>query len=94
MHFDETALSELASSIKIHDIIQPLTVSALASGKYKLIAGERRYRAAKIAGLKDVPAFFINGERYNGKVSYPELSKALDEALKAKKKKAPVKQRA
>ena len=55
--FDETALSELASSIKIHDIIQPLTVSALASGKYKLIAGERRYRAAKIAGLKDVPVY-------------------------------------
>ncbi|MEP7164620.1 MAG: ParB/RepB/Spo0J family partition protein [Ferruginibacter sp.] len=55
--FDETALSELASSIKIHDIIQPLTVSALASGKYKLIAGERRYRAAKIAGLKDLPVY-------------------------------------
>ena len=50
-------MSELASSIKIHDIIQPLTVSALASGKYKLIAGERRYRAAKIAGLKDVPVY-------------------------------------
>jgi ParB family chromosome partitioning protein len=55
--FDETAMSELASSIKIHDIIQPLTVSALASGKYKLIAGERRYRAAKIAGLKDIPVY-------------------------------------
>jgi len=55
--FDETALSELAASIKIHDIIQPLTVSALPSGKYKLIAGERRYRAAKIAGIKDVPVY-------------------------------------
>jgi ParB family transcriptional regulator, chromosome partitioning protein len=55
--FDETALSELASSIKLHDIIQPLTVSNMASGKYRLIAGERRFRAAKIAGLKDVPVY-------------------------------------
>jgi len=55
--FDETALNELASSIKTHDIIQPLTVSKTASGKYQLIAGERRFRAAKIAGLKDVPVY-------------------------------------
>lgn len=55
--FDETALSELATSIKIHDIIQPLTVTKLASGKYQLIAGERRFRASKIAGLKDVPVY-------------------------------------
>lgn len=55
--FDEQALKELAASIKLHDIIQPLTVSKLASGKYKLIAGERRYRASKIAGLKDVPVY-------------------------------------
>jgi ParB family transcriptional regulator, chromosome partitioning protein len=55
--FDETALSELAASIKMHDIIQPLTVSRLPNGKYKLIAGERRYRASKIAGLKDVPVY-------------------------------------
>jgi ParB family transcriptional regulator, chromosome partitioning protein len=55
--FDETALSELAASIKIHNIIQPLTVSPLAGGKYRLIAGERRYRASKIAGLKDVPVY-------------------------------------
>jgi ParB family chromosome partitioning protein len=55
--FDETALSELAASIKLHDIIQPLTVSAMQNGKYKLIAGERRLRASKIAGLKDVPVY-------------------------------------
>jgi ParB family transcriptional regulator, chromosome partitioning protein len=55
--FDETALSELAASIKIHNIIQPLTVSPLSGGKYMLIAGERRYRASKIAGLKDVPVY-------------------------------------
>ncbi len=55
--FDETALNELAASIKLHDIIQPLTVSKLANGKYQLIAGERRFRASKIAGLKDVPVY-------------------------------------
>jgi ParB family chromosome partitioning protein len=55
--FDETALSELATSIRIHDIIQPLTVTKLANGKYQLIAGERRFRASKIAGLKDVPVY-------------------------------------
>jgi ParB family transcriptional regulator, chromosome partitioning protein len=55
--FDETALSELAASIKMHNIIQPLTVSPLAGGKYRLIAGERRFRASKIAGLKDVPVY-------------------------------------
>ena len=55
--FDETSLSELAASIKIHNIIQPLTVSAIGNGKYRLIAGERRYRASKIAGLKDVPVY-------------------------------------
>ena len=55
--FDEEALSELAASVKMHDIIQPLTVSKLPSGKYRLIAGERRFRASKIAGLKDVPVY-------------------------------------
>src|ERR1700712_1192548 len=55
--FDEVALSELAASLKLHDIIQPLTVSKIANGKYRLIAGERRFRAAKIAGLKDVPVY-------------------------------------
>ena len=55
--FDETALSELAASIKLHNIIQPLTVSVIGSGKYRLIAGERRFRASKIAGLKDVPVY-------------------------------------
>ena len=55
--FDESSLSELASSIKLHNIIQPLTVAAFSNGKYLLIAGERRYRASKIAGLKDVPVY-------------------------------------
>ena len=50
--FDEQALNELAASIKMHDIIQPVTVTQLANGKYQLISGERRFRASKIAGLK------------------------------------------
>jgi len=45
-------------------------------------------------GVKDVPTFFINGERFSGKVTFPELSKAIDTALKSAKKKAPSKQRA
>jgi ParB family chromosome partitioning protein len=55
--FDDNALNELAASIKIHNIIQPLTVLKSKDGKYKLIAGERRLRAAKLAGLKDVPVY-------------------------------------
>lgn len=55
--FDEVALSELAASIKMHDIIQPLTVTKLPNGKYRIIAGERRFRASKIAGIKDVPVY-------------------------------------
>ena len=55
--FDEAALSELAASLKLHDMIQPVTVTKLAGGKYRIIAGERRYRAARIAGLKDIPVY-------------------------------------
>ena len=55
--FNEQSLNELAESIKLHDIIQPITVSKLPSGKYRLIAGERRWRATKLAGLKDIPAY-------------------------------------
>jgi ParB family chromosome partitioning protein len=55
--FDEVALQELAQSIRLHDIIQPITVSRLPTGKYRLISGERRYRAAKLADLKDLPAY-------------------------------------
>lgn len=55
--FDEQALKELAESIKLHDIIQPVTVTRLANGKYRLISGERRWRASKMAGLKDIPAY-------------------------------------
>lgn len=56
-HFDETALNELASSIKVHGIIQPIVLNEAEDGKYMIIAGERRWRAAKIAGLEIVPAY-------------------------------------
>ena len=55
--FDEQALEELASSIKQLGIVQPLTVRETGGGRYQLIVGERRLRAAKIAGLTHVPAF-------------------------------------
>ncbi len=55
--FDEQSLQELAQSIRLHDIIQPITVSKLAGNKYQLISGERRWRASKLAGIKDIPAY-------------------------------------
>jgi len=55
-YFDHEALEDLVSSIKVHGIIQPLVVSRSPEGAYNLIVGERRLRAAEIAGLKTVPA--------------------------------------
>jgi len=56
-HFDQAALEELAESIKIQGIIQPITVRQLDQQSYQLISGERRYQAAKIAGLTEIPAY-------------------------------------
>lgn len=53
--FDQTSLAELAESIKIHGIIQPIVVNKISDTKYMIIAGERRYRASKLIGLKAVP---------------------------------------
>ena len=55
-HFDEKALQELSESIKVLGIIQPITVRKEGQ-KYKIISGERRYRASKLAGLKTIPAY-------------------------------------
>lgn len=59
-HFDEASLKELAASIKTHGIIQPIVLNKSEDGKYMIIAGERRWRAAKLAGLTEVPAFIRN----------------------------------
>jgi ParB family chromosome partitioning protein len=56
-HFEEVALSELAQSIQEHGIIQPITVRKLGYDKYQIISGERRFRAAQLAGLKEIPAY-------------------------------------
>lgn len=56
VHFDHADLEDLVGSIKEHGIIQPLVVTVKPDGRYELIAGERRLRASKIAGLTDVPA--------------------------------------
>ena len=60
--FDEQALADLADSIREHGIIQPLTVRRLSTGYYQIIAGERRWRAAKLAGLMEVPAVIIEAD--------------------------------
>ena len=60
--FDEAALAELADSIRRHGIIQPLTVRKLASGYYQIIAGERRWRAARLAGLSEVPVVVVEAD--------------------------------
>ena len=61
-HFDEASLAELAASIQEHGIIQPLTVRKLASGYYQIIAGERRWRAARLAGLQEVPVIVMEAD--------------------------------
>ena len=60
--FDDESLADLADSIRIHGVIQPLTVRRLSSGYYQIIAGERRWRAAKLAGLSEVPAVIIEAD--------------------------------
>lgn len=56
-HFDDVALEELAESIKVHGIIQPITVRRIHAKSYQIISGERRFRASKLAGLAEVPVY-------------------------------------
>ena len=60
--FDEEELQQLAESIQVHGVIQPLTVRELPSGYYQIIAGERRWRAARIANLSEVPAVIVEAD--------------------------------
>ena len=60
--FDEEELQQLADSIAVHGVIQPLTVRQLSSGYYQIIAGERRWRASRLAGLYEVPAVVIEAD--------------------------------
>ena len=60
--FDEEALNELAASIKSIGIVQPITVRAVEEGKYEIVAGERRFRASKLAGLTSIPAYIRKTE--------------------------------
>lgn len=55
-NFDDAALAELADSISVHGVLQPLIVRPLRDGSYQIVAGERRWRAAKMAGLRELPA--------------------------------------
>lgn len=60
--FDEDALNELAESIKQHGVLQPLAVRRLGGGGYEIIAGERRWRAARLAGISEVPVFIVEAD--------------------------------
>lgn len=61
-HFDEERLQDLASSISRHGLIQPVIVRKLDSGSYQIIAGERRWRAARLAGLSEIPVRVLNAD--------------------------------
>ncbi len=59
---DDKGISELAESIKSEGLIQPVSVRAIADGKFEIIAGERRWRACKLAGMKEIPAIVIDAD--------------------------------
>ncbi len=60
--FNQESLRELSESIKVHGVIQPITIRTLESGRYQLISGERRLRASKMAGLTEIPAFIRDAD--------------------------------
>ncbi|MFN3528290.1 MAG: ParB/RepB/Spo0J family partition protein [Bacteroidia bacterium] len=61
--FEAVALQELADSIRVHGVIQPITVRKLTEGQYQLVSGERRLRASKQVGLKEVPAYVLEASQ-------------------------------
>ena len=60
--FDPEALADLTDSIRTHGILQPLAVRQIAGGRYQIIAGERRWRAAREAGLAEVPVYVVDAD--------------------------------
>ncbi len=71
--FDETALMELSDSIGRHGVIQPITLRRKENGYYEIIAGERRWRASKMAGLSEIPAMVIEADdKLAGEISLIE----------------------
>ena len=60
--FENEPLSQLADSIAAHGVLQPILVRELAEGRYQIVAGERRWRASKLAGLDEIPAIIIEGD--------------------------------
>ncbi|MFY0673342.1 MAG: ParB/RepB/Spo0J family partition protein [Bacteroidia bacterium] len=65
VEFDEDLIEELSQSIKIHGLIQPITVRTVGRNKYQIISGERRYRASLLAGLEQVPAYVREADDQN-----------------------------
>lgn len=61
-HFDDDALEDLCNSIRVHGVIQPIVVCPLPNGRYEIIAGERRWRASRKAGLTEVPVVFKDAD--------------------------------
>ncbi len=61
-HFDEDALRQLSDSISVHGVIQPILVTEVEPDRYSIIAGERRWRAAKLAGLREIPAIILDSD--------------------------------
>ena len=66
LDFDKEKLQELADSIKIHGVIQPITVRKISAKKYQLIAGERRLKASQMAGLKEIPSLLFSSSIFLG----------------------------
>ena len=64
-YFDEAALSDLAESIRENELLQPILVREYGDGRYQIIAGERRYRACKLAGLSEIPAIIMDRDDQN-----------------------------
>jgi ParB family transcriptional regulator, chromosome partitioning protein len=72
-HFDKVALEELAESIRVQGIIQPITVRRLSENEYQLISGERRFQASKLAGLDKVRRGGARGKSDVAQLPYPSL---------------------